>query len=198
MLSLDQVSLQTNNSKLFDVSITFLPSSIVYIKGANGSGKTSLLRMIAGISIPEGGKIIFKGQDISQLQKPYCNYIGHHLGLKSEIRVLEYLQFWAGVYNSFEALEPAIHYFGLNDILDKRCYELSKGNKKRVELSKLLCCHSGLWLLDEVESNLDKKNLHLLHNLIISKANNGGIVLISSHQEPLVKSALILDLQHPL
>jgi heme exporter protein A len=194
MLSLEQISLQINNSNLFNIAFSLLPSCIMYLKGANGSGKTSLLRMIAGIQQPSSGKILFYNQEICNLAKPYCNYIGHNLGLKSELKVLDYLKFWSKVYNSTETLEAAIHYFDLFDLLDKKCYELSKGNKKRVELSKLLCCQSDLWLLDEVESNLDDKNSRLLNNLIVSKANNNGIVIISSHLEPTIKSAVVLDL----
>jgi heme exporter protein A len=197
MLSLNQLTYTINDRILFNnISITFLPSSIVYLNGANGCGKTSLLRMIAGIQRPTSGHISYKYNSfLEESNKPYCTYIGHNLGLKLQLTVFENLKFWSEIYNSLEVLEASIHYFQLQNILDTKCYELSSGNQKKVALSRLLSCQSDLWLLDEVESNLDQKNRDLLNNLIIAKANNNGIILISSHEKALVKSAQFMNIE---
>lgn len=191
MLSLHQLQFNIEQRNLFDLCITFLPSSITYIKGANGCGKSSLLRMIAGIMQPSSGNIYYKN---SNIPKPYCNYIGHNLGLKLEMTVLENLKFWSEIYNSAETLYAAIHYFKLQDLLDEKCYSLSSGMQKVVAVSRLIACQSDLWLLDEVETNLSKENRDLLNNLIVMKANSGGIVLLSSHLENSIKSAQTLQL----
>jgi heme exporter protein A len=197
MLSLHSLSFILENKIFYqNISMTILPSSIVYIQGKNGSGKTSLLRMLAGIQLPSAGKITFSKNSlpITQLNKPYCTYIGHHFGIKLELTILENIEFWAKIYDSEQLVNAAIIYFSLQDLVNTKCYELSAGNQKKVALARLLACRSKLWLLDEVDSNLDSINKQLLLNLIISHADNGGIVFITSHHPPEIKSAQILNI----
>lgn len=197
MLSLHSIGFTLQDQDLFkNISMSFLPSSIIYLKGQNGSGKTSLLRMIADVQKPTNGSITF-GKDshhISTLDKPYCTYIGHCSAVKLELTVSENLEFWSKIYNSTELVNAAIVYFSLQKIINKRCYELSAGNQKKVALARLIACQSKLWLLDEVDSNLDSDNKKLLLNLILSHANNGGIVFITSHTPPEIKTAQIFDI----
>lgn len=197
MLSLCQLSLAIDGNRLFDnISVSFLPSAIIHVQGANGSGKTSLLRIIAAIQKPTSGEVFLTQSKLSVYDaiKPYCTYIGHQVGLKLEMSVFQNLKFWSDIYGSTETLAAAIHYFNLHDILHKKCYELSTGNIKKVALSKLLACQSNLWLLDEVDSCLDQQNKVMLQHLLVSKANSGGIVIISSHEEIKIKSAQILNI----
>ncbi|MCC8371511.1 MAG: heme ABC exporter ATP-binding protein CcmA [Rickettsia endosymbiont of Pseudomimeciton antennatum] len=196
MLSFEHVTLIIDQKSIFtNISVTFLPSSIVYFQGANGCGKTSLLRMVSNLQDPTSGNVIYRSLNCKYLKKPYCTYIGHNLGLKSQITVLEHLKFWSTIYDSLETLESSIYYFRLHNILYEKCYRLSAGNQKKVALAKLIACQSNLWLLDEVEANLDQENKELLYNLIISKANNGGIILLTSHSNIDIKSAQIINLQ---
>lgn len=196
MLSLSSVCINTSESELIkNFSITFLPNSIVYFRGKNGCGKTSLLRAIAGINRISSGQITF-GKDnipIEYLAKPYCVYIGHKTGVKLELTVIKNIEFWAKTYNSPELVSEAIFYFKLEDYIHTKCYALSAGQKQKVALAKLLACSSHIWLLDEVENNLDTNSRELLDNLITSKANNRGIIIASSHTEPLIQSALTID-----
>jgi heme exporter protein A len=199
MLSLNSVCINTNKTSLLkDVSISFLPSSIVYVKGKNASGKTSLLRTIAGIQKPAKGLITLGKNNISieEFAKPYCTYIGHKIGVKPELTVYENIYFWSQIYNSAESAMAAIFYFKLQDLIDSKCYELSAGQKQKVALARLMACNSMIWLLDEVENNLDTENKELLNNLIISKADSGGIIIISTHHEPSIKSAMTINLKN--
>ncbi|WP_417905485.1 heme ABC exporter ATP-binding protein CcmA [Candidatus Tisiphia endosymbiont of Micropterix aruncella] len=194
MLSFEQLTLIIDEKTIFtNISMTFLPSSIVYLQGANGCGKTSLLRIVANIQNPTSGNVLYRSLNCKYLKKPYCNYIGHNLGLKSQITVLEHLKFWSTIYDSLEALESSIYYFKLHNILYEKCYKLSAGNQKKVSLAKLIACQSNLWLLDEVEANLDQENKELLYNLIISKANNGGVIVATSHSNIDIQSAQIIN-----
>ncbi|RYE05923.1 MAG: heme ABC exporter ATP-binding protein CcmA [Rickettsiaceae bacterium] len=185
MISFERLSCYANGTKLFsNLSFTALPSAIVCITGKNGTGKTSFLRMTAQIQkLNTDGRILFgkNAVNIEMMQRPFCTYIGHNLGLKSELTVLDNLEYWSKIHSSSEALNASICYFNLEHLLNKRCYELSIGNKKKVALSKLLSCQSNLWLLDEADSNLDIENKELLDNLIKAKANNGGIIIMTVH-----------------
>ncbi len=197
MISLYSLSFFIEKKIFFkDISMSFLPSSIVYLQGKNGSGKTSLLRMLAGIQNPSKGNITFGKESlpISYLSKPYCTYIGHNFALKLELTVLENLEFWAKLYKSESLVNAAIIYFSLQDLLNTKCYELSTGNRKKVALARLITCQSKLWLLDEVDSNLDSDNKKLLLNLIITHADNGGFTFIATHELPAIKTAQILNI----
>ena len=198
MLSLNSVCINTNKLNLIkDLSVTFLPSSIVYLKGKNGSGKTSLIRSVAGIQQLSLGQITFgkNNTPIEYFPKPYCTYIGHKTGIKPELTVHENIYFWAKTYGSTELVPAAIFYFKLEEFTDTKCYELSAGQKQKVALARLLACFSQLWLLDEVENNLDLDGKQLLNRLIVSKADSGGIIIASSHNETSIKSALTLNIR---
>lgn len=197
MLTLNQINLSINGNDVFsDISMTFLPTSITYLTGPNGSGKTSLLRMLAGIQKPSSGKITFGKEAIAQknMPRPYCVYIGHQAGIKPELSVIDNIINWSRFYNSPETVSAALHFFNLTEYANHKCYELSAGNRQKVVLTRLLACNSRLWLLDEVDQNLDKQNQDLLDRLIISKADNGGIVIMTTHETPRIKSAKIMSM----
>lgn len=197
MLTANKISLRTDEDVIFaNISVTFLPTSITYLMGLNGSGKTSLLRILANIQKPTSGEVLFskKQHDISLSFKPYCLYIGHQSAIKGELTVLENVKHWAKLYDSYEAVEAALHFFNLQGIADKKCYELSAGNKQKVALSRLLACNANLWLLDEIDQNLDKNNQDLLDKLIMAKADSGGVIIQTTHHTPRIKSAAILNM----
>ena len=178
MLSIHGLTCLVDSKLLFkNLGVTLLPGAILHLTGANGSGKTSLLRMIAGICAPSSNYT----PPVSML------YIGHNLGLKKDLSVLENLQFWTKVYESEERLRSAVHYFALEAVLMTKCYRLSAGMQKRVALAKLLACDAKIWLLDEPEVNLDVESRMLLNNLIVSKANTGGIIITTSHAQMTIK-----------
>lgn len=197
MLSLNDISLKINaHTVLNRLSMSFLPGAIIYLCGNNGSGKTSLLRIIAGITKPTSGYITLtkKNLPINVIKKPYSVYIGHLLAIKNDLTVYENIAYWAKIYNAEELIDASIVFFKIGDLLDKKCYELSEGNRKKIAMTRLILAPANIWLLDEIENNLDKDNKMLLNNLIVTKANNGGIVVITTHNKPAIDSGMIVNL----
>jgi heme exporter protein A len=196
ILTIENLSLQYDKKQIFaPISLSLLPGSIVFLSGKNGSGKTSFLRMIAGIIALQGeGRILINDIPISELPKPYLNFIEHQIAVLDHLTILENLEFWSVAYGSEIMIPSALSYFKLTEMMDQKSSELSAGNKKKVALARLACCDSDLWLLDEVEVNLDEENRALLYNMIAIKANNGGIVIISSHTKPPFENMISISL----
>lgn len=197
ILTCCNLSLQTERKILFQsLSFTSLAGSIVYLKGENGSGKSSFLRLLAGVQKPTKGDIKINNIDITILEKPFAVFIGHEIGIKIELTVLENLLFWANLYNSYFTIDAAIYYFNLTDLLKDKVYNLSSGNKQKLALARLLISNASLWLLDEVDCNLDENNTKLLHNLIVTKVNSGGIIFFATHLPVFTNNSHILNLQN--
>ena len=164
-----------------DLSFTMLPGAIIYLRGDNGSGKSSLLRILAGLQSPTIGRVLLQHQPIESVRKPCVVYIGHELGINLGLSVQDNLLFWARIYGSLELLEVAILYFNLESFLSLRAQQLSAGNKQKLVLARLMLNRSNLWLLDEVNNNMDAKNKLLFEQLVVSKAHGGGMIVIATH-----------------
>ncbi len=176
MISLNNLSHDIRGKSLFsNISVSIFPGAIVKIIGNNGSGKSTFLRILAGIQNQKSG-IIYT--DIEKVA-----YIGHNIAVKDDMTVLEQLEFWAAITGDEILIPAAVRYMRIEDILGCYCYRLSSGNKQKVAISRLLVSDAKIWILDEVDSSLDEENLELLKNLIISKTSNGGIVVYSSHTD---------------
>lgn len=189
MLTCDNVSLKNAKENLFKCfGINIFPGSITYIRGKNGSGKTSLLRIIANIQEPTNGRILWYGENINFLNKPFCTYIGHKIAFHTEMKVIEVLRFWADLYQTTAKIPAAIEYLQLANIISQPCYQLSTGNIKKVTLSRLFLNDNELWLLDEIDTNLDNDNLTLLQKCIEAKKDSGGVVILASHLPSLCKN----------
>lgn len=177
-----------------NLSFTALAGCLVIIRGSNGSGKTSLLRALGGIFTPNSGSITVHGLDLEELQKPFANYISHDLAIDPELTIRQNLSYWAELYNSAQLIPAAINYFNLDATADEKCKNLSAGQKKLAAAARLLACYADIWLLDEVENNLDKYHLSLLHGCISTRVNQGGIVFMTTHNPENSYSYNILDI----
>ena len=185
ILTCTNLKLNSEFKEIFGpISLSLLPGSITKLSGKNGSGKTSFLKIIAGLISPNSdSEILINNIPIQEIPKPYLTYIAHEPAIYEQMSVIENLEFWANCYNSEILIPSALHYFQLGDIADAKCSELSAGNKQKVALARLICCESKIWLLDEAEVNLDEENKRNLYNLISIKANNGGIIIMTSHNK---------------
>jgi heme exporter protein A len=176
--------------RLFSGLDLSLPSgTFVQLTGPNGSGKTSLLRILCGLLAPAEGEMRWQGADIRSLGEDYftdVTYLGHRPGVKDELSALENLKISNavnGVEVSTEKGLEALARVGLAGRESLPARYLSEGQRKRVALARLLLCNTRLWLLDEVMTSLDKSAVRLVRYLIEEHLNRGGIAIVATHQD---------------
>ena len=158
------------------------------VEGANGAGKTSLLRMIAGflaptegtIALQTNGAIIADGEERGK----HVGWLGHHDAVKPQMSVRETLQFYASLYGSGGLFDSALDAAGLARLADLPGQYLSAGQKKRVSLARLLVCGRPLWLMDEPLASLDTAGKKIAAGLVEAHCAAGGIAIVATH-EPL-------------
>lgn len=187
MLTVDNLSLFKDHKKIFGpIGFSVSSSSALIITGKNGCGKSSLLKILAGISKATEGKILWCGQDVENFRDDFngdSQFLGHKNFLKPELTVKENLEFYARLSATIEALPAALSFFSLNDFADKKVKTLSAGWQKRVMLAKLLACPASVWFLDEPSNNLDMQGKEKLHGLIKTRIKEQGLVIITTHDE---------------
>lgn len=180
-----------------NLGFTVGAQTAVMVVGPNGSGKTSLLKMIAGLIPPMEGEISWFDHPIKNIPREYNRdmlYIGHKNAIKPELTVEDNIFLWSQLRHTEEMYEAALHYFSLSDKRDVPCYMLSAGWQRRVALARLMACFARLWILDEPMANLDEEGKRLVINLINSRTSQGGVVLLSSHAPLPLSGACEIDL----
>ena len=180
-----------------DLSFKVPAGKTLVIRGRNGSGKTSLLKILSGLLSPNNGEIKWRDKNINSDPFAFKNdlaYIGHKNGIKLQQTVSENLCFWRDVYHSEnEKIEHAISVFGLDDVLDVPCYMLSAGWQRRVALSRFLLTSAKLWLMDEPTTNLDLNVKEILRDVIKKHSKTGGISIISTNDDGFTGKEINLD-----
>lgn len=158
---------------------------ILLLEGKNGSGKTSLLRILCGFREPDAGEIYWCG-DAAKDSQFYAQmaYVGHLDGVKKELTVLENLKIALalsspGRYTIHEALSK-VQLAGYDDVLVQA---LSAGQKRRLSLARLLITENVLWILDEPFTSLDKQGITLIETLMAEHCANGGMIVLTSHHD---------------
>ncbi len=182
MLIASQISVEREELPLFEpVSFQIKPGQLIHLRGENGKGKTTLLKVLLGLCEPTAGKVSFSHPTYQSLQSA-SGYIGHKLGLKGELTVAENLTFISVGCKKLKPMAKALEDVGLKFLSDALVTSLSQGQKKRASLARFFYIDKALWLLDEPFNAVDCKFQKILAKSFEVFLKNGGMLVLTSHQ----------------
>jgi heme exporter protein A len=178
------------------LSFSLPPGGALVLTGANGSGKSSLLRVMAGLTPLEQGQLAWDGGAIGDdpaAHRARLHFIGHADALKPVLTAAETVAFWAGMRGYADG-EAALERFGLGSLAATPCRLLSAGQRRRLALARLVASPAALWLLDEPLTGLDEDGVADLHDAIAAHREAGGRVALSTHAPLALRQAATLAL----
>jgi heme exporter protein A len=165
------------------------------VSGPNGVGKSSLLRLVAGLLKPAAGRLIVEPADNKGRPRGSAlHFVGHRDAVKAALTVARNLAFWRDFLGGAGTVEEALIAFGLSPLADAPAALLSAGQRRRLALARLLVAERPLWLLDEPAASLDAEGRMLLSGLIAKHCAVGGTAVVSGHGEVALPSARSLAL----
>jgi heme exporter protein A len=183
-----------------DLNLQVFAGQCLHIRGVNGVGKTSLLRLLTGLASPEAGEIFWNGAPITRDVSEYHSQLlfsGHRDALKEDLTALENLRMYAaidGLTISEKEAFAALWRFGLKGREDLPVNCLSAGQKKRVLMTRMLIRRAQVWILDEPFNALDTSAVAELQALIGEHLESNGVVVLTSHQALSIRGLQVLDL----
>jgi heme exporter protein A len=179
------------------VSFQVASGESLLLTGRNGAGKSSLLRMIAGLLRIAGGRLAVTGGPADREIAEQAHYLGHLDAFKPSLTVLENLSFWISYLEGAGTPRPALEAVGLGSLADLPAGYLSAGQKRRLSLARLVAIKRPLWLLDEPTSALDAAAQTMLLDLMRQHLASGGLIVAATHQSLDLQNAHELRLGAP-
>ena len=188
-LSVDKVHVWRGDRHVLQgVSTQVRPGELLHVSGPNGTGKTTLLRVVSGLLRPEQGSVTWGGQSIVSHRTDYqaaLAYAAHEPALKGDLTALENLRFSVGLKRRSSAAElrGALERTGVTACADLPARVLSAGQRRRVSLARVIAMQASVWLLDEPYANLDAAGSELVSGLLQAHVAAGGLALVVAHRE---------------
>ncbi|MEQ1528573.1 MAG: cytochrome c biogenesis heme-transporting ATPase CcmA [Methylococcales bacterium] len=167
---------------------------VLLIEGPNGSGKTSLLRILTGLRRPEQGELFWGGVMVDELASVYYQdvaYVGHMNGMKDDLSVAENLRYAQALAIAQLSIDEGLQKVGLQGYQDTPIRYLSAGQRRRLALARLLCTRKKLWILDEPFTSLDKASIKMFEGYIQDHVGQGGLVVMTSHHDTNLPDAIL-------
>jgi heme exporter protein A len=189
LLSVHDLACARGDRLLFNnMNFSLKAGELLLVQGGNGQGKTSLLRLLTGLSRPEAGEVHWRGASLAKQREVYhaeMVYLGHANGVKDDLNPVENLRFADGLQGrAFDQTRAVatLERLGLARCLDLPCRVLSFGQRRRVALAALLLAGATLWILDEPLTGLDVHAVTLMEGLIRDHLTAGGMAVATTHQ----------------
>ena len=179
------------------VSFAVQAGEALMLRGPNGTGKSSLLRLLAGYVPVAEGTLLWCGEDAHddlEGYQPNLHYLGHLDAIKPVLSVRENISQWATLMGAEADSDEALAHFGLAKLADLPAKYLSAGQKRRLNLARLAASHRPIWLLDEPSVSLDDASVAQLEKLVAKHLGEGGMAIIATHLDLDVGPASVLRL----
>ncbi len=204
MLDVIDLACRRGERRLFShLGFSVGPGHLLSVLGRNGSGKTSLLRLLCGVLSPEQGAITWRGRNIARLRESYLGhltYIGHLNGIKADLTARENLESaarLAGAGVSRGAVDQALEAVGLGDAAGLPTRLLSQGQQRRAALARLWISTSPLWILDEPFTALDHAAAGCLTHRLGRHLGDGGTVVLTAHHTVDLPGGIVREIRLP-
>ncbi len=190
MLEVKEITVERGGRLLFeDLSFLLKQGEALHICGVNGSGKSSLIKVLTGLAFPLKGSVNWQGEKIEYVREAYCSkmlFIGHKAGINRSMTAEQNLDWYCALHGFSETAQhkkiAAFKYFGLYGFEDIASGKLSAGQQRRIVLCRLMLDKKPLWILDEPLVSLDAAGVSALESLMQTHLDNGGMIVFTSHQ----------------
>jgi len=200
MLLINNLSFSRNKTKIFEnLNLSLNNKGMVQIKGKNGSGKTTFLKVILNILEPESGEIIWKGKNIKKNIFDFYNqttFIMDNNTSTRELSVQDNINFWKGLSSSKlnnDEIFKLLKKLDIEQYYKTRVMLLSSGERKKLELLRLILEQKKLWVLDEPFNHLDDLSIEILNQTFLDHINSDGMILFASHFNPNISNLETLE-----
>lgn len=200
MLLINNLSFFRDENLIFEnLNLSLGNGQITQLRGKNGSGKTTFLKVILNLLSSKTGEIFWEGQNINKNIFNFYNqitYIADHNTSSRKLSVLDNINFWKGLSSSNLSNDETLlllETFNLKKYLNTETMYLSSGEVKKLELLRLILEQKKIWILDEPYNHLDDSSIEILNQTFVDHTNNDGIILFASHYNPAVNNLEILE-----
>ena len=200
MLLINNLSFFRDENLIFEnLNLSLGNGQITQIRGKNGSGKTTFIKVILNLLTSKTGEIFWEGQNVKKNIFNFYNqitYIADHNTSSRKLTVLDNIKFWKGLSSSNlrdDEILLLLETLNLKKYLDTETMYLSSGEVKKLELLRLILEQKKMWLLDEPYNHLDASSIEILNQTFVDHTNNDGIILFASHYNPAINNLEILE-----
>lgn len=187
-LSAEELTLFRGERCLFkQLSFALNPGELLLLEGRNGSGKTSLMRALAGLIELEAGTVLWDGVPLRDARQAFYNslvWMAHRVGFKGDLTLVENLRFESSLRRRAAVeMDDALTRLGIDRLRRLPLRSLSAGQQRRVALARMLLADATLWMMDEPVTNLDREGRALVMDLVRDHLGQGGMAIMAAHQD---------------